>query len=74
MSNSYFDTKILTRIRLHNDKDTCMVSLIKLVGLCFVVYNKDYDNTTNYNIHTDDRTSYIAEPMKQWGDSFLPMI
>ena len=50
-----------------------MVPLSTLVGPCFVVYNKDYTKTTIDNIHMDDRTAYIVEPMAKWGDSFLPI-
>ena len=41
LADSHVDSKILPRIRLHNDKDTWMVLLITLVGPCFEVYNKD---------------------------------
>ena len=34
LTYSYFDAKILTRIRLQNDKDKWMVPLSTLVGLC----------------------------------------
>ena len=50
-----------------------MVPLTTLVGRCVVVYSKDYNNTTNDNMHIDDRTAYIMEPMAKWGDSFLPI-
>ena len=73
LTDSNVDAKILTRIRLHDDKDTWMVPLSTLVGPCFVVYNKDYTDTTHYNMHIDDRTAYIVELMEKWGDSYLPI-
>ena len=73
LTDLYFDSKISTRIRLHHYKDTWMVPLITLAGPCCVVYKIDYTNTTNDNIHRDDRTAYIVEPMAKWGDSFLPI-
>ena len=66
LTDSYINSKILTRTRLHDDKDTWMVSLSTLDGLCFVVYNKYYTNTTDDNMHIDDRTAHIVEPMKKW--------
>ena len=42
LTDANFDSKILTRIRLHDIKDTWMVPLRSLVGHCFVAYNKDY--------------------------------
>ena len=50
-----------------------MVQLSPLVGLYFVTYNKDYNNTTNNNIHIYDKTAYIVDPMEKWGDLFLPI-
>ena len=38
---SHFDSKIYKSIKLHADTDTFMVSLSKLAGPCFVVYNKN---------------------------------
>ena len=73
LTDSYIESKILTHIRLHDDMDTWMVYLITLVGLCFVVYNKYYANSTNDNMHIDDRTAYIVDPMPKWGDLFLPI-
>ena len=73
LTDAHFDSKILTRIRLHDDNDTWMVPLSTLVGPCFVVYNKDYTKTTNDNMHMDDRTAYIVEPMAKREDSFLPI-
>ena len=51
LTDAHFDSKILTRIRLHDDDDTWMVLLSTLVGPCFVVYNKDYTKTTIDKIH-----------------------
>ena len=73
LTDAHFDSKILTCIRLHDDKNTWIVPLSTLVGLCFVFYNKDYNKTTNDNMHIDNRTAYIVEPMVEWGDSFLPI-
>ena len=73
MIDANFNSKILARIRLHDDTDTWIAPLITLVGPFFVVYNKDYTKTTNDNIHIDDRTAYIMEPLAKWGDSFLPI-
>ena len=67
LTYSYFDAKILTHTRLRDDNDIWMVPLITLAGPCFVVYNKDYTNTTNDNMHIDDRTADIVEPMAKWG-------
>ena len=49
-----------------------MAPLSTLAVSCFVVYNKDYTKTANNNMHIDDRTAYIVEPMTTWGDLFLP--
>ena len=73
LTASHFDAKILTRIKLHDDKNTWMIPLSTLVGPCFVVYNKDYTNIINNNMRIDGRTAYIMEPMTKWGDSFLPI-
>ena len=73
LTDAHFDYKILIYVRTHGDKDTWMVPLSTLVGTCFVVYNKGYTKTTNDNMHIDDRTAYIMEPMAKWGDSFLPI-
>ena len=73
LADTYFDYKIFTSIRLHDDKDTWMVELSTLAGPCFVAYNKDYAKTPHDNIHMDERTAYIVEPMKKWGNSFLPI-
>ena len=71
--DSNLDAKISTRIILHYDNNTWMVPLATLVEPCFLVYKKDYNNTTNDNMHIHDRTAYIVEPMTKWGDSFLPI-
>ena len=71
LTNLHVDAKIITCIRLHDDEGTWMVPLIILVGPCCVVYNKDYTNTTNDNMHTDDRTAYIVELIAKWGYLFL---
>ena len=73
LNDTYFDSNILTRIRLHDDSDTCMVPLSTLVGPPFVVYTKDYNKTTNDNLRMDDKTAYIVEPMTKRRDSFLPV-
>ena len=73
LTDAHFDSKILTRIRLHDDKDTWTVPLSTLTGPCFAVYNKNYTKTTNDNLHMDDRASYIVEPMAKWRDVFLPI-
>ena len=72
LSNAHFDSKILTRIKLHNDNDVWIVPLSTLVGPCFVVYNKDYCDTNNINANQAELTAYIIKPMKKWGDEFLP--
>ena len=60
LTDAHVDSKILTLIRLHDNKDTWMVPLITLIGLFFVVYNKDYTKTTNDNMYIDDITAYIV--------------
>ena len=39
----------------------------------FCSLKKYYTNTTNDNMHIDDITAYIVEPMEKWVDSFLPI-
>ena len=64
LTDSYFDAEILTRIKLYNDRVTWMVPLRTLVGPCFKFYNKDYTNSTNDKMHTDDKIACIVEPME----------
>ena len=73
LTDSRVDANILTRVILHDDKDTLMVPLRKMVVPCFVAHNKEYTNTTNDNMHIDDRTAYIVESIAKWGDFFLPI-
>lgn len=72
MADTHFDSNILKRVMLHSDKDTGIVLLSTLVGLCFVIYNKYYCTSNNENIQRDDRTVYLMELVKKIGDSFLP--
>lgn len=72
--NTYFDSPILKRIKLHNDNDLWIVPLNTIVSPCFVVYNKNYGDPVNIHGNERDRTAYIIEPMKKWGDAFLPPV
>ena len=65
-SDSHFQSVITTRVKIHDDKDMWVVPLSTVVGLCFVVYSKDYNGNLK-----DDRTGYVARPMSQWAGEFL---
>ena len=67
ISNSYFQLVIITRIKLHPDKNIWMVSCTLLVYLYFVSYNKNYRSTRNIQLCTDDSTDFIIVPIKIWG-------
>ena len=67
----HFDSCITKRVKLHSDNDIWMVPLTALVGPCFVVYNKNYCVSQDNDVIVDDRTAYVVEPMKKWGDLFL---
>ena len=73
LTNNHFDSQILKRIKLHNDNDLWIVPLSTIVGPCFVVYNKNYGNPENINGNQGEATAYIIEPMKNWGEAFLPL-
>ena len=73
LTNSHFDSSILTRIKLHDDNDVYLLPLEALYGPCFVVYNKNYiDSAGDNQVPDDDRTAYVVKPMSEWGDEFLP--
>ena len=73
LTNSHFDSSILTRIKLHDDKDVFLLPLDSLYAPCFVVTNKNYiDSVGNNNTIDDDRTAYVVKPMCEWADEFLP--
>ena len=72
LTDYHFDSCITTRVRLHSDNDIWMVPLTALVGPCFVVYNKNYCVSQDNEVIVDDRTAYVVEPMKKWGELFLP--
>ena len=72
LTNAHFDSNILKRIKLHNNDGVWIVPLRTLVGPCFVVYNKDYCDSLNGNTLQFEIIAYIVEPMKKWGDAFLP--
>ena len=72
LSNSYFQSVTITCIKLHSDKDIRILSLT-LAILCVVGYNKSCCMTHINQVCDDDRTGYEIEPMKIWGDVFLPM-
>ena len=71
LTDYHFDSCITTRVRLHSDNDIWMVPLTALVGPCFVVYNKNYCVSQDNDVIVDDRTAYVVEPMRKWGDLFL---
>ena len=70
LTDKYVDSISHTRIKLHNDKDIWMISLISLVRPRVVIYNNNNCETDVTNIHTDDRIEYVIEPMRKWG--FIP--
>ena len=73
LTNSHFDSSILTRIKLHDDKDVFLLPLESLYAPCFVVTNKNYlESVGNNNAIDDDRTAYVVKPMCEWADEFLP--
>ena len=74
LPNNHFDSQILKRIKLHNDNDLWIVPLSTIVGPFFVVYNKNYGNPENINGNQGEATAYIIEPMKNWGEAFLPLL
>lgn len=47
LTDTYFDSKTLKRIKLHSDKDIWIAPLSTLVGSWFVVYNKNYSDSNN---------------------------
>ena len=71
LTDSHFDSSIITRVKLHDDKDVWMLPLSTLLGPCYTVYNKDYISSTEEQI-IDDRTTYVVKPMCDWADEFLP--
>ena len=73
LTDSHFDSSIITRVKLHDDKDVWMLPLSTLLGPCYTVYNKDYISSTEERI-IDDRTAYVVKPMCDWADEFLPPI
>ena len=66
ITDSNFQSTIATRVKLHDDKDMCMMPLSTLVGPCFVVYNKNYNGSKR-----DDRTGCVVKPMSEWAHEFL---
>ena len=74
LTNNHFDSQILKRIKLYNDNDLWIVPLSTIVGPFFVVYNKNYGNPENMNGNQGEATAYIIEPMKNWGEAFLPLL
>jgi hypothetical protein len=73
LTDNHFDSKIHTRINLHNDDDVRIVPLTSLVAPYYVIYNKNYcEHNDQHDVYTDDRTAYIVKPMSKWGDMFLP--
>ena len=73
LTNSHFDSSILTRIKLHDDKDVFLLPLESIYAPCFVVHNKNYvDSVGSNNAIDDDRTAYVVKPMNEWADEFLP--
>ena len=71
LTDAHFDSSIITRVKLHEDKDVWMVPLSSLTGPCFVVYNKNYVDSEPNKPISDDRTAYVVKPMREWGDQFL---
>ena len=71
LTDAHFDSSIITRVKLHEDKDVWMVPLSSLTGPCFVVYNKNYVDSEPNKPIADDRTAYVVKPMREWGDQFL---
>ena len=69
-TDDHFDSCITKRVKLHSDNDIWMVPLTALVGPCFVVYNKNYCVSQDNDVIVDDRTEYVVEPMRKWGDLF----
>ena len=66
LTDNHFDSKIHTRIKLHNDDNVWIVPLALLVAPYYVVYNKNYcENNDQYDVYTDDRTAYIIKPMSK---------
>ena len=73
LTDNHFDSKIHTRIKLHNDDDVWIGPLTSLVVPYYAIYNKNYyEHNDQDNVHTDDRKAYIIEPMRKWGDMLLP--
>ena len=73
LTNSHFDSSILTRIKLHDDKDVFLLPLESIYAPCFVVNNNNYvDSVGSNNAIDDDRTAYVVKPMNEWADEFLP--
>ena len=72
LSDGHFDSNIIKRVKLHTDNDAWIVPLSTLVGPFSVYINKDYNSSGNGNQQIDNRTANILEPMKKWGDMFLP--
>ena len=62
----HFDSKIHTCIKLHEDRNVCMVPLTPLVAPCYVIVNKNYcDSNVVDDIYTDATKSYIVYRMNK---------
>lgn len=72
-NGALFHSKTLKRIRLHNNNAVYILPLSTLVGPWFVVYNTDYHDKNTDNVIQVEITTYIVEPMKKWGNTFLPI-